>query len=376
MAYLQRLIKRPTRVKVLVEIVYQLYSIPPAFDEYLESRLQKFSFSLTRPQELSESIRKLSNIFLKGISADLKNDEGSDYWSNQSHRAAYISYFSMLNFTRAQAIFSEARRRGFLEKAKVVADWGCGAGAASWALFTEISHSHDLIFKGIDQSRDALNEYSQWSKFLGYQGETHQLSLSKIGEIKADTLILSYVLNEVKLWPEIPPSVKRMIILEPSTHQAGRELLKWREKKLTEGWYAWAPCTHQNSCPLLAQSGKDWCHHRVHWTKPEWFYELDRFLPMRNETLTVSYLLLSREKPDQTFNGVARVVGDEQEERGKTRQMICRGPYREFLSWLHRDQISLKLHRGDLLKISDIVELKANELRIFSPDNVNKIEND
>jgi hypothetical protein len=353
--------------------VYQLYSVPLSVEEYLEKRLQVFSYSLKRPQQLSEAIRKLSNMFLKGVGPVLAGGASADYWAQPENRAAYIAYFSVLNFVRAQAIFTEARHRKFMQGTKIVADWGCGAGAASWALFTEIPESHDFEFIGIDQSHVALDEYRQWTKFLGIKSSTKELSLSKIKEVKADTLILSYVLNEVRDWPEIPNHIKKIIVIEPSTHQAGRELLKWREKRLKEGWYAWAPCTHQSECPLLVQSGRDWCHHRIHWTKPDWFYELDHFLPMRNETLTASYLLLSREKPGENLEGVSRVIGDEQEEKGKTRQMICRGSYREFLSWLHRYQISLKLHRGDLLRIADVVEHKANELRIVSLDNIDKV---
>jgi len=118
---------------------------------------------------------------------------------------------------------------------------------------------------------------------------------------------------------------------------------------------------------------KDWCHHRINWIKPGWFFDLEKFLPMKNETLTLSYLLLAREKPTEDLAGLARVVGDEQEEKGKTRQMICRGPGREFLSWLHRDQISLKLKRGDLLEIGD-VEPRGNELRVLIAESIKKVK--
>ena len=350
--------------------MYQLYSVPKAFEEHLESRLQNFSHSLKQPQKLAESIRKLSNIFLKGL---LHAETANDYWADPNLRAAYIGYFSVLNFVRAQSVFSEARRRRFLTSCKSVADWGCGGGAATWALFTEIPESHHFDFTGIDKSPNALDEYKQWSKFLGIESETKNYPLSKIKEVKADTLLLSYVLNEVSDWPEIPLSVKRLIVIEPSTHQAGREMQKWRDAMLEKGWFAWAPCTHQRHCPLIAQSGKDWCHHRVHWNKPDWFQELEKFLPMRNDTLTLSYVLLARTEPLQNLEGIARVIGDEQEEKGKTRQLVCRGPYREFMSWLHRDQISLKLHRGDLLKISEMAELRASEIRILDSSSVDKI---
>ena len=318
----------------------QPFDLPPHYEEYLEKRLKVLGHSLKEPQKLAEVIRKLSNLFLKG------QDLG-DYWKNADHRAAYASYFSVLNFLRARSVFKEARERGFSESIKVLADWGCGAGAATWAFLAEWQGLNVPSIEGYDQSAHALDEYEGWLKLFQIKTKSQKLPLSDVATIKADTLVLSYILNEVEKWPAVPDFVKRIIIIEPSTHQAGRRLLQWREEMLNE-WYAWAPCTHQKECPLLVQSGRDWCHHRINWNKPEWFLDIERFLPMKNETLTLSYLLLAREKPKQDLTGIGRVVGDEQEEKGKTRQMICRGPGREFLSWLHRDQISLKLKRGDL----------------------------
>jgi hypothetical protein len=356
--------------------VSQPFELPPHFEEYLQKRLLPLGHSLKEPEKLALAIRKLSNLFLKG-------EDFGDYWKNADHRAAYVSYFSVLNFLRARAVFEEARNRGFLKSVKVMADWGCGVGAATWAFLAEsrdITHPPEI--QGYDQSAAALEEYREWLKLFEIKSENKVLGLQDLSKIKADTIVMSYILNEVEKWPTIPDFVKRLVIIEPSTHQAGRRLLQWREGMLgatndksgaSGGWYAWAPCTHQKECPLLVQSGKDWCHHRINWNKPEWFYDIEKFLPMKNETLTLSYLLLAREKPEQNLEGIARVVGDEQEEKGKTRQMICRGPGREFLSWLHRDQISLKLKRGDLLEIGD-VEPRGNELRVLIAENIKKIK--
>jgi hypothetical protein len=69
------------------------------------------------------------------------------------------------------------------------------------------------------------------------------------------------------------------------------------------------------------------------------------------------------------------VIGDEQEERGKSRQLICRGENREFLSWLHRDMISPKLKRGDLIKLEKVEE-KHLELRLLSSTGYTKVSSD
>lgn len=346
--------------------MYPLYDLPPTFEPYLEQRLNVFGFSLKEPQKLAEAIRKLSNHFLKG-------DQFGDYWTQKEFRAAYISYFSILNFLRVRSVFHEARDRKFLKDAKVIVDWGCGAGAALLALLAEWQQPSQPKLLAVDQSADAIDECKHWMKLFEVDCATKRAPLSDLKKMEGDTLVVSYVLNEVDDWPEIPSHVKRIVVIEPSTHQAGRRMLRWRDERLKNGWYAWAPCTHQNSCPLLINSGKDWCHHRIHWNKPGWFYDLEKFLPMKNDTLTLSYLLLSREKPVDDLLGIARVVGDEQEEKGKSRQMICRGPAREFLSWLHRDQISLRLKRGDLVKIKD-AEPRGSELRVHLSDAVEKIQ--
>jgi len=348
--------------------VSQPFELPPLFESYLQKRLLVAGHSLKEPEKLAHAIRKLSNLFLKG-------EELGDYWKDSDHRAAYISYFSVLNFLRARAVFEESRRRGFLESTKVLADWGCGVGAATWAFLAESRGAESLPqVQGYDQSSAALSEYKEWLNLFEIKSKVEQLALRDLSKANADTVVMSYILNEVDQWPAIPDFIHRLVIIEPSTHQAGRRLLKWREELLASGqWYAWAPCTHQRDCPLLIQSGKDWCHHRIHWNKPDWFYEIEKYLPMKNETLTLTYLLLAREKPKQNLEGLARVVGDEQEEKGKTRQMVCRGPGREFLSWLHRDQISLKLKRGDLIEIGD-TDPKGNELRVLLSENIRKVK--
>jgi ribosomal protein RSM22 (predicted rRNA methylase) len=345
--------------------VYPLFELPPTIEENLEKRLALFGYTLEKPERLAEQIRKLSNLFLRGVG-------GENYWKETGFRAAYISYFAVLNYLRCRAVFREARIRGFMDGVESVADWGCGAGSATWAMLSEWTRLGPPEISGLDQNSEALEEYKAWMGLFAIKSKTQRMALSDLPKVKADTFVMSYVLNEVEVWPEIPPHVERLVIIEPSTHQAGRQMLRFRDALLQKGWYAWAPCTHQKPCPLLTHSGKDWCHHRVHWIKPSWFMELERFLPMKNDTLTLSYVLLARTPPKQDLAGVGRVIGDEQEERGKTRQMVCRGPHREFLSWLHRDQISLKLKRGDLIRM-EYVDPRANELRVHTNTQIEKI---
>ncbi len=364
-------------------------TVPEDFLAHLEESIAPLGFSLKEPQKLAQAVLKLSDFFIRGVNPHSHDD----YWKDPGHHAAYLAYFNVLNYVRSRSAMAEVRKTRFLLDARRVMDWGCGAGAASMALATECSAILPAIkITGTDRSSVAIREYAKWLKFMNVDVNTNLGDLKLSDALKAesqssytDTLIFSYVLNELDAheshvggmprgqetghagqaygYPKIPDHVQRLIIIEPSTNQAGRKLMLYRDKMIEQGWFAWAPCTHQEFCPLYNQSGKDWCHHRVHWTKPEWFQNLEQFLPMRNDTLTLSYLLLARQKPLTDLTGLSRVVGDAQAERGKTRQMICRGVNREFLSWLDRNRLKPGLKRGDIIRIRDGI-VKPKEVRI------------
>jgi ribosomal protein RSM22 (predicted rRNA methylase) len=154
-----------------------------------------------------------------------------------------------------------------------------------------------------------------------------------------------------------------LLILEPSTRECGRKLMEWRARFLAQGFQALAPCTHAEACPLLTHSNRDWCHQRTAFEAPDWWLALEERLPMKNRTLTYSYLLMSRTVSDQKWRGTTRVIGDTLEERGKTRQMICRGPQREFLSWLHKHGEPPRIPHGALLHGIETCQPKGGELR-------------
>ena len=85
---------------------------------------------------------------------------------------------------------------------------------------------------------------------------------------------------------------------------------------------------------------------------------------MKNRTLTTSYLLMRKTKPSEIH--AARVVGDTLKEKGKDRQMICRGPDREFLAWMHKNKLQQDIPRGTLIEVPDTLQKVSNELRVTS----------
>ena len=126
---------------------------------------------------------------------------------------------------------------------------------------------------------------------------------------------------------------------------------------LENDYHIWAPCTHSDKCPLLEESDRDWCHDRFPPFLPSWWKNLEAGLPMKNQSITVSYLL-ARKKPLPSETKFVRVTGDPLHEKTKMRQLICRGPHREFISWFPsrfakpaaKELKNFDLARGDLFK--------------------------
>jgi hypothetical protein len=172
-------------------------------------------------------------------------------------------------------------------------------------------------------------------------------------------------LNELDILPEWAHQCEALMLIEPSTQDDGRLLQALRKDLMAQGFQMWAPCTHQQDCPLLVHSKKDWCHDRIFFESPAWFKKMEEHLPMKNKTLTYSYLLVRKSNPAHP-TGVGRLVGDQLEEKGKTRQLFCRSDKREFLAWLHKSGPVPEHYRGELFDLPPHQEV-SNELRLISP---------
>jgi hypothetical protein len=117
-------------------------------------------------------------------------------------------------------------------------------------------------------------------------------------------------------------------------------------------------------------SKNDWCHDRIHLSPPQWLVSIENHLPFKNRTLTFSYLLASQQAAPESRQ--IRLVGDQLQEKGKSKQLICRNDQREFLTWLHRDGEIPELYRGDLIDLPEGILPSKNpqsgELRVPKRD--------
>lgn len=368
-----------------------IYQITSELESQIELALQSLGLKLQDSQKIADSVLRMSDFYIE-------NPSLSTPWKESWAQIAQIAYYLPLNFLRSQAVAHEilkAQKKNLKTEdshsffqIQSLLDYGAGLGAGSLAFSSTSSRF------AIEKSPMAVQLAEKF-----FLSGTRFINESEVSRLHHLTGLFSYSLTELPELPKWAFSLEQIIIIEPATQEDGRRLLGFRQQLLEKGFQILAPCTHQGTCPLLTQSKTDWCHDRIGFEAPEWFLEIENHLPIKNSNLTFSYLVAQKtadrkaavknevtpKTPHQksgTHSQLAnqisqghgdiensplwRIIGDPLEERGKTRQMVCRGENREFLAWLHRHGNPATFERGQLIEPSDFspeYELKSNELR-------------
>ncbi|HPI39513.1 MAG TPA: small ribosomal subunit Rsm22 family protein [Pseudobdellovibrionaceae bacterium] len=323
------------------------------------------------PKNLAHNILKLSDFFIE-------NPASETPWNEPWAQEAYLNYFHPLNLERITSVFQEATSLGFFKDLDHFIDFGAGLGAATQAFLNlepSPSIASTLTSPTLPSMHMVLIEKSQQAQDLAKKMFPPNVKLNWHQQIP-DTLkkkssnksvfVFSYSFTEIETLPKEALLAEALVFLEPSTRQDGRNLMSLRSQLIQKGFYIWAPCVHQNDCPLLTQSKSDWCHHRIKYEAPQAFRSIEEYLPMKNKTLTYSYLLARKTQPPEHLKSKTRVIGDILDEKGKTRVAICKGSEREYLSWLKRNKAPFEIQRGQLIELPTQLEKKGNELRIVS----------
>lgn len=323
--------------------------------DQLDSWLQELGFSLDQPTVLAKNITELSNVYNSG--------QGSpEIWSAPGFLAAYLAYFQPLNYLRLEQVIADGESCGFWQGLTQIVDYGAGLGTFEWALRKLNPRLTEIM--SLEPSSQAI----QWQVKIGQAAQltSRRKVLKSEHELRVDqtTLIgFSYSLNEMTSLPKMATQAEALLFIEPSTMEAGRRLQQLRAELISQDFYAWAPCLHQQSCPLLVHSKKDWCHTRLHIQMPEWFLEIEKHLPMKNQSVTYSYLLLRKTPPRSHDPNQFRIIGDTLYEKGKVRQAICASDRRQFFSWLKKQGEAPMLPRGALVTVNSELIEKGDELR-------------
>ncbi len=373
-----------------------IYQIPERLDKVLSETYARHS-----PKEIANAIKKMSDFYIE-------HPDQRTPWEENWCYLAQLFYYLPLNTLRAQAALNRIAAKEYLFGKKNISRWvdcGAGLGPFFWALeahlqsplasWTSEPARSAIKFHHIESANvaaDFILKHFPMSQRIGSGHDRGSLSSSfkSLSLTESDLLSFSYALTEeVNLTP-VSDQQYTSLIIEPSTHQDGRRLMSYRDQNIAAGNFIQAPCTHQQLCPLLALSKKDWCHDRLLWSRPEWFLEIEKRLPMENKSLTYSYLCITKRPPPMTTATDAasdfvtyRMVGDALNERGKTRQLAC-GPNheassqdgtgdativadRKYLSWLHRHGKPQEVPRGDRIQVARTLPRVSEEIRIAEP---------
>lgn len=299
-----------------------------------------------RPQD----IKRLSDIYIAG--------EGSPkVWNEPPSQKAYLNYFFPLNLMRSLHVLAWAKEAHFFSDFNKVIEFGSGPGTGQIAFNLS---GINLPWHIQENSKQARLLHHQICAHLGIQAPIENPPTDK----KKTLFVSSYTLSESEL-PPVAYECDALFLLEDSTHETFKKLSTIRTNLIRKGFYIWAPCTHQLDCPLVKTKG-DWCHFRVPFEKPDWFENVEAHLPMKNQSLTLSYLIARRKAPE-TLSNRARIIGTTLYEKGKTRQSVCRNSDREFLSWLTRDGEVERIESGALIELPKDIMIKGNEIRMPSP---------
>ncbi len=360
-------------------------TVPSTYSDLVEAALKRRGYSLGSPKRLADAVKQLSDFYLENPTAQTP-------WDQSWAQAASIAYFFPLNYSRSALVAREADRLGFFNGLTSLTDDGSGMGSGIHAFRDHFKSTNSIqsafTWAARDISSPALALLKELTLESGSAPATQIQTLMVRGlerphqpSYSHAALLASYVLTEL---PEIPSEwlkSEALILIEPSSRDDARRLQGERKTLQEAGFVIWGPCPHQDECPLLIHSDKDWCHDRLHFDAPQWFTEIEKHLPMKNRTLSFSYLL-ARKKPSpvRAADGYARLVGDTLPEKGKTRQAVCRSSQKEFLSWFPQRMPkgeSLELERGSLIEIkTQDLEVRGLEVRLKSSHDVRELATD
>lgn len=337
-------------------------------ESFLIRELLKEGFDLEKPKAIQDAILKLSDFYIQ-------SPDQATPWEQSWAVAAYLAYNHILGHGRLTKLFTEVERLKFLEGIVSAVDFGSGSGVSLPFL-----HANVPKIVSVDLASKLFQIQSRYASMMGANVEQmtpnefvrRQDKEKPLVDPKASVLFLSFVLTEIRELPKFAYDFEALILVEPGLKNDTRRLMEMREVLIQRGYTIWAPCTHQAACPLLTHSKRDWCHDKVAVNLEGRLQKVLEGLPFDNRFASFSYVL-ARRRPSPPVAEVARVIGDSMVENGKTKQMVCRGPQREFVSFLKKtDPSPPQFERGEIIEWTEPFELKGPEIRGGRPKRFNR----
>lgn len=327
-----------------------------------------------------------------------------NYFNQKELRSGYILYFLPVNALKVTALLSQQsiHLRSTPEGYEfTILDVGSGPGTGMLGVMAYLENilrqkkggALKIHFILVDQNKQALNDASaifgealkhlqqanpSW-KIEGYpQRVVANLFSEKFSQVlrpqKFDLILSLNFLSElpkgkrlplVDVWQKFLHPLGRLLIMEPALRQTTRDLMELRDQVVAvKSAFVLAPCLHQEACPMLKASGRDWCHAYIPWERPLWIEKIDRLVGIRKDYLMCSYLVVGQEplKTASLKGPLWRVVSGPLNSNGKSERLLC-GPVQSHellrITRLDRDQSQVnkdfdELERGDLVILPKI----------------------
>lgn len=246
-----------------------------------------------KDSELKESANSISNIYMEG------NNNGQSLVNKEKDILAYAVMRMPATFSAVSSVLDEISKLSNIE-AKTILDVGSGMGTASLAMLYHFDNEIEVTCLEREEEMISLGK----KIFSNYPGLSSTKWIDEdyreyMPEEKYDIVIASYTLNELsmldrarvvnELWNR---TNKLLIIVEPGTPVAFKEI-KWiRDELISKGGYLLVPCSHMDKCPI---EDDDWCHFATRVERSR----LHKYLkggdsPYEDEKY--SYLVFSKEK--------------------------------------------------------------------------------
>jgi SAM-dependent methyltransferase len=274
-----------------------------------------------------------------------------------------------------------------------VLDLGAGLGATSLGLAEfafALPHVTQIEVDALDCDPQALAIAAElgsgWARLRGkdlrLRTRCTPLDAAALSHARApyDLIVLGFVLNELVPWNDqqtdavshhcdwlercsrLLSADGALIVLEPALRAQSRTLQEVRGKfALAPGPpYVFAPCLHQEACPLLARE-RDWCHEQLRLNFPARLATIAREAGLRSFSPTFSYLTLHRAPRSlrELDDGarLQRIVSGALPSKGKLELLICGEGGESRLRRLDRHASDSNrplsgARRGDVLRVT------------------------
>lgn len=274
-----------------------------------------------------DALERLRDGFLSGTGGTRA------YWQSHSDLASYDLTFAQRIAWKWDAVLEELRLRGWSPPPGEVLDWGCGSGVASRCVLRAFGTKKFSTLRLFDRSSLAMEFATARATAVFPQLTVN--SGAPAGQ-RIGLLVLSHVLNEL---PEAERSAllqlarqaDAVLWVEPGAHADSRALITIREQ-LREEFEVIAPCTHRETCGLLAAGNeRHWCHSFAApppgvLTDSDWV-RFGQHLGIDLRRAPYSFLALERKglRPtEEKFSGWSRLVGAPRVYKGFARLFACR----------------------------------------------------